>query len=69
MRSGWWEMTLPQLFSTRGPIAWTVAWLEVLDQAAPVAEGETSDTGDTDVLTPLVTELITREILFERASA
>lgn len=65
-------MTLPQLFSAGGPMAWTVAWLEALDQAAPVPGRETGDrgdTGDTDVLTPLVTELITREVLFDRGSA
>lgn len=54
---------LPGLLRTTGPMGWAAALLEVLDQAAQ-AQGR--ETGVADVITPLVTELIAHEVLFER---
>ncbi|MDP8927207.1 MAG: hypothetical protein M3O70_01145 [Actinomycetota bacterium] len=59
-------LMLPQLFTTIDPTAWTIAWLEVLDQADPFRGGET---GGADMITSLVSGLIAQEILVEPEAA
>lgn len=60
------ERTLPQLLSTTGPMALTVAWLEIFDRTGSSRERAT---GAADVITSMVSELIAQEVLFERDAA
>lgn len=60
------EPTLPEFMTTIGPMAWTAAWLGVLDPRAPLPG---SDAIDADIISPLVTELIAYEVVSQRDAA
>ncbi len=60
---------LPQLFTAMDPMGWTVAWLEVLDQLDQAGPFRGGETGGADVVTSLVSELITQEVLVEPDAA
>ncbi len=60
------EPKLPELMSRIGPMAWTAAWLEVLNPTAPLPGGEASGA---DIISPVLTELIAYEVLSQRDAA
>ena len=49
-----------------GPMAWTAAWLGVLDPRAP---RRGSGASDADIISPLVTELIAYEVVSQPDAA
>lgn len=59
------QQMLPDLLATVGPMALTAAWLEALEHRSPAGPRETGH----DIITPLVTELITFEVLSEPNAA
>ncbi len=60
------EPKLPDLMSRIGPMAWTAAWLEVLNPTTPLRGDEASGG---DIISPVVTELIAYEVLSQRDAA